>query len=138
MPSLYQRAQGLLVSLDDEEIFSYTVPSKVQGYLAAGRPIIAAINGEAANIIQDSGAGLICMAEDTSALADNIRKLYHLTPEQRTEMGAQGYKYFNEHFEMESQIRRLVEILHHAGQRHVPLFFRPYGAWNIRNPQKPA
>jgi glycosyltransferase involved in cell wall biosynthesis len=112
MPSLYQHAQGLLVTLDDEEIFSYTVPSKVQGYLAAGRPIIAAINGEAAIIIQESGAGFSCMAEDTSALADNIRKLYHSTPEQRAEMGARGYKYFKEHFEMESQIRRLVEILH--------------------------
>lgn len=111
MPELYRRAQGLLVTLKDHEIFSYTVPSKVQGYLAASRPILAAINGETVKILQDSGAGFACAAEDSQALADNIRKLYHLPLEERTAMGKRGLDYFMQHFEMKSQIGRMVALL---------------------------
>ncbi|MCU7828640.1 MAG: glycosyltransferase family 4 protein [Candidatus Thiodiazotropha sp. (ex Myrtea sp. 'scaly one' KF741663)] len=111
MPQLYQHAEGLLVLLKDEEIFSYTVPSKVQAYLAAAKPILASINGETARIIDEAGAGLTSRAEDASGLADSIRKLYHSTPEERAAMGRRGHEYFVQHFELESQTRRLVEIL---------------------------
>ncbi|MCU7806360.1 MAG: glycosyltransferase family 4 protein [Candidatus Thiodiazotropha sp. (ex Semelilucina semeliformis)] len=111
MPPLYHYAEGLLVLLKDEEIFSYTVPSKVQAYLAAAKPILASINGETARIIDEAGAGLTSRAEDASGLANSIRKLYHSTPEERTAMGRRGHEYFLQHFEMVNQTRRLVEIL---------------------------
>jgi glycosyltransferase involved in cell wall biosynthesis len=111
MPALYQLSAGLLVTLKDQEIFAYTIPSKVQGYMAAGRPIIAAINGEAVTILQESGAGFAGPAEDSEALAGNIRKLYHLPPESRIAMGERGFAYFKQHFEMDSQIDRLIQLL---------------------------
>lgn len=111
MPQLYQHAEGLLVLLKDDEIFSYTVPSKVQAYLAAAKPILASISGETARIIDEAGAGLTSRAEDASGLADSIRKLYHSTPEERAAIGSRGYEYFMQRFEMVAQARRLVEIL---------------------------
>lgn len=51
MTAIYATASALLVSLRDEPIFALTVPSKVQGYLAASKPIIASLNGEGARII---------------------------------------------------------------------------------------
>ncbi|MCU7842294.1 MAG: glycosyltransferase family 4 protein [Candidatus Thiodiazotropha sp. (ex Monitilora ramsayi)] len=111
MPELYRHAQGLLVTLKDEEIFNFTVPSKFQAYLAAAKPIIASINGETARILRESGAGYACRAEDAAALADCIRKLYHSSQEERQAMGQRGLEYFEQHFEMETQVDQLVKTL---------------------------
>src|SRR5690606_14993966 len=101
----------LLVTLKDEEIFAYTVPAKVQAYLAAGRPIVAALNGEGARIVREAGAGLTCEAEDAAKLAACVRKLYGMSAEERRKLGEAGRRYFLENFEMSRQARRLVAIL---------------------------
>ena len=111
MPELYDLADGLLVTLRDEEVFTHTVPSKVQGYLASGRPVLAAINGETARIIEEAGAGFCAEAENAEALAHIIRKLYHLPSDERIAMGERGRDYFQQHFEIEAQINRLVDLL---------------------------
>jgi glycosyltransferase involved in cell wall biosynthesis len=111
MPEIYRHAACLVVTLKDEEIFSYTVPAKVQAYLAAGRPIIAALNGEGARIVAEAGAGLTCAAEDSRALAQCVRLLHQMTEQERARLGESGRRYFLEHFEMRRQTRRLVEIL---------------------------
>ena len=111
MPEIYRRADGLIVSLKNQEIFAYTIPSKVQAYLAAGKPIIAALNGEGARVVSDAGAGLVCPAEDAAGLAQRIRTLYAMPESERASMGAAGYAYFLEHFEMGRQTERLLELL---------------------------
>nr|WP_276559052.1 glycosyltransferase family 4 protein [Fluoribacter dumoffii] len=111
MPEIFSLATGLLVTLKDEEIFSYTIPSKIQAYLAAGRPILAALNGEGARIVLEAGAGLVSPAEDSAALAKNMEQLYHMTPSEREKLGKAGRSYFLEHFEMKKQSQRLIEIL---------------------------
>ena len=111
MPGIYSRAGGLIVTLKDQEIFAYTVPSKVQAYLAAGKPIIAALNGEGARVVTEAGVGLVCPAEDAAGLARCIRALYAMPEDERIRMGKAGYAYFLEHFEMTRQTERLLEIL---------------------------
>lgn len=111
MPQIYDGAAALVVTLKDEEIFSYTVPSKVQAYLAAGKPIVAALNGEGARVVTEAGAGLTCAAEDSASLVRCIRDLYAMPKAQREQFGANGRAYFLEHFEMSRQAKRLVEIL---------------------------
>jgi glycosyltransferase involved in cell wall biosynthesis len=110
MPKIYRRAAGLVVTLKDEEIFSYTIPSKVQAYLAAGKPIIAALNGEGARIVREASAGFTCPAEDAKALTQAVRNLYGMTESERDRIGDAGRTYFLEHFEMNRQAQRLVEV----------------------------
>lgn len=112
MPHFFSRAAGLLVTLKQNEAFSYTIPSKVQAYLAAGRPIIAALDGEGARIVQEAGAGLTSPAQDAEGMANSIEQLFRMTPEQRESLGQSGRTYYLEHFEMERQGQRLVELLH--------------------------
>ena len=57
MPGFMQKASSLLVTLADQPIFTATVPNKVQAYIAAGRPIIACLNGEGARLVVDAKAG---------------------------------------------------------------------------------
>lgn len=111
MSQIYKRAAALLVSLKAEEIFSYTVPAKVQAYMAAGRPIIAALNGEGARIVNEAKAGLTCPAEDPESLAARIRDLYAMSEGTRNGMGAAGRSYFFKHYDMDNQARNLIEIL---------------------------
>lgn len=67
MPGILAQASALLVSLARSPIMSQTVPSKMQAYLAAGKPIIASLDGEGARVLEASGAGLACPAEDAAA-----------------------------------------------------------------------
>ncbi|MNH27241.1 putative glycosyl transferase [compost metagenome] len=111
MPHFFSRAEGLLVTLKQDEAFSYTIPSKVQAYLAAGRPIIAALDGEGARVIQEAGAGLTTAAQDAEGMASCIEQLLRMTSDERESLGKAGRAYYLEHFEMERQSQRLVEIL---------------------------
>lgn len=111
MPHLFARAQALLVTLKNEEPFDHTVPSKVQAYLASGRPIVAALNGEGARVIEDANAGLTCSAEDAEGLASCIERLYRMPLEDRDRFGRSGRAYFAENFDMKKQAERLVDIL---------------------------
>lgn len=113
MPQIFARADALLVSLRDETTFSQTIPSKVQAYLAAGRPIIASLRGEGAQVVMEAGAGKVCEPDDPDALAALICAMKNLPEDERQAMGRAGRAFFYEHFEMNRQVTRLVEILEH-------------------------
>jgi len=107
MPRFFAISNALLVTLKKEPIFSLTIPSKVQSYLACARPIIAALDGEGARVVEDAGAGVTCPAENPQALAKAVLKLYNISEADRKEMGKKGRSYFEKHFEREMLIDRL-------------------------------
>lgn len=111
MPFIFSKSKALLVTLKRDEIFTYTVPCKIQAYMAAGKPIIAAIDGEGAKVVDDAQAGFTSASEEADALANNIKKMYHLPHSLREQLGQSGRAYFLKHFEMEHQTQRLIDIL---------------------------
>ena len=111
MPGFMQKASVLLVTLADQPIFAATVPNKVQAYMAAGRPIIACLNGEGARLVVEAGAGLATPAEDAGALADTILRLYRLSPGKLNKMGGNGRRYYQEHFDHDRLIDQLIVLL---------------------------
>ncbi len=108
MPGFMQKASSLLVTLADQPIFTATVPNKVQAYMAAGRPIIACLNGEGARLVVDAKAGLATPAEDAVALADTILHLYRLSSDERKVMGDNGRKYYHENFDHNHLVSQLI------------------------------
>ena len=106
MPRYFSLSDALLVTLRKEPIFALTIPSKVQSYLACGKPIIAALDGEGARVVEDAGAGVICPTEDPKALADAILKLYNMPAKDREEMGRNGRRYYEKKFEREMLLDR--------------------------------
>jgi len=108
MPGILGQASALLVSLARSPILAQTVPSKVQAYLAAGRPVIASLDGEGAQIVTEAGCGVTCPAEDASALADAIRSLAAQPPDTLREMGASGQRYYRENFDPRTLTAQLV------------------------------
>lgn len=116
MPGFMQKASVLLVTLADQSIFAATVPNKVQAYLAAGRPIIACLNGEGARLVVEAKAGLATPAEDAPALADTILHLYRLPPSEREKMGENGRRYYQEHFDHDHLVDQLIGYLQAVSQ----------------------
>ena len=111
MPRYFALADVLLVTLKNEEIFKLTVPSKVQSYLASGKPVIAALAGEGARVIEESGAGITCQPADPDALAQSVLKVYHIQDSERREMGLKGRKYFENNFERGKLLDQLDRII---------------------------
>jgi glycosyltransferase involved in cell wall biosynthesis len=108
MPCFMQKASALLVTLADQPIFALTVPNKVQAYMAAGRPIIACLNGEGARLIIEAGAGLATPAEEAQSLADAILCLYGLPLSELQKMGDNGRRYYQEHFDHHHLVDQLI------------------------------
>jgi len=108
MPTLIACADTLLVTLKKEPIFALTIPSKIQAYLACGRPVIAAIDGEGARIIDEAGAGVTAPGENPEALARAVVQMYETPGEVREEMGARGRAYYDANFDRNVLLDKLV------------------------------
>ncbi len=111
MPAVCSSASVLLVSLKNEPSLSATIPSKLQSYLSAGKPIIASLNGEAARLVTDAQAGIACPAESHEALAQAILKLYEMSPDERDRLGINARRYFKTHFHAAERVSELVDHL---------------------------
>lgn len=107
MPLYFSFADVMLVTLKKEYIFSLTIPAKVQSYLACARPIIAALDGEGARVVEEAGAGLTCPAGDPESLAKTVLKAYNMTADDREKMALQGRVYFEKNFESRMLLDRL-------------------------------
>ena len=110
MSDFFACADALLVSLKDTEIFSLTIPGKLQSYLACGKPIIASLNGIGAKIIVESKSGFVSKSEDSKALAESIIKFSNLNNSERIQYGANARDYFEKEFERISLLKRLIDI----------------------------
>ena len=114
MPRYFALADVMLVTLRREAIFALTIPAKVQSYLACSKPLIAALDGEGANIVREAQAGLTPPAEDPRALADAVLTMYRMSDAERREMGLRGRRYFEAHFERSMLLRRLDDWMKEA------------------------
>ena len=97
VPALLAAADICLVPLRDVPLFSTFIPSKMFECLAAGKPVVGAVIGEAAQILREAGAWVVPPA-DSGALADAIRTLA-ADPPRRQAMGQQGRCYVEKYFD---------------------------------------
>lgn len=110
MPDFFACADCLLVSLKRDYIFSLTIPSKIQSYLACGKPIVASLDGEGGRIIEEAKAGAVADAENPELLAAKIFELSKLDVEELEAMGRNSRDYFEKNFERELLVSRLEAI----------------------------
>lgn len=111
MPKYFSCADALVVSLKKDPIFALTIPSKIQSYLACGKPIITSLDGEGSKIIEEANAGFTSPSEDCEGLVANIKKFLTLSNEEQKTLGQNGRAYFNIEFEREILVDRLEKIL---------------------------
>ena len=112
MPRYFAAADVLLLTLKDDPAFSRVIPSKLQSYLACGKPVLGALDGDGASVIRQADAGLVVPAEDADGLAAAARRLLHSSPLERARWGRNGFDHFQKHFERNRLLERLEQILH--------------------------
>lgn len=108
MPKYYAMADAMLVTMQKDPVISLTLPGKVQTYMAAGKPVIGAIDGETPLVISAAQCGICGGAEDAKALAENVRTFINMDKEQ---LGKNAWEYYEAHFGKQMFMDRLENIL---------------------------
>ena len=111
MPHYFAAADALLLTLKRDPAFARVIPSKLQSYLACGRPVLGALDGDGANVIQQADAGLVVPSEDAEGLAAAARRMLHSSQLERERWGRNGFDYYQKHFERDRLLERLEQIL---------------------------
>jgi glycosyltransferase involved in cell wall biosynthesis len=109
MPQFYRMADAMLITLKDNKTLSYTLPGKIQSYMAARKPIIGAINGETRRIIETAECGLCCDAEDYKGLALIILKFCY--SRNINKMAANSQKFYFDNYDKENFMTSLENTL---------------------------
>lgn len=107
MPAYFALADALLVTLRPDPILNTTIPGKIQSYLACGRPILGALDGEGATIILESQSGYSVPAGDAEALSEAAIRMSVLTESERQTLGQNALQYYQEWFDG----NKLVKVL---------------------------
>lgn len=106
MPDLVAACDLYLISLRDVPLFADTVPSKLYEAMASGKPLVAAVRGETASLIQESGGGLVVPPEDPAAMAEAMGRILGNRREALA-MGEAGRRFVSEHFERDRIVARM-------------------------------
>ncbi len=108
-------ADACLAILKPIEEYKTTYPNKVFDYMAAGRPVVLAIDGVIREVIEAAGCGVFAQPGNPPALAQAIRSLA-ADKEKSRRMGLAGRKYLVEHFSREKIAQRLTAVLERMNQ----------------------
>ena len=109
MPAYYAASDAMLVTFAKSPMGVYTLPRKVQSYLAAGKPVLAALDGETKRVIQEAHCGMCCGFEDAEGLASIVRSFARNADAK--ELGANARAYYEAHFSKETFFKRLEQAL---------------------------
>lgn len=109
MPKYYAMADAMLITMFDNEMISKTLPGKVQTYMAAGKPIIGAINGETKRVIEEAKCGICGPAEGAEIFSENI--LNFIESNKRKEMASTARDFYEKNFTKELFMKCLADQL---------------------------
>ena len=123
MIGIFARADALVMHLADEPLFAITIPSKTQFYLAMGRPIVAGISGDAARLLDRSGAALVVHPGDPGALARALCTMAEMPAAERHVLGVSGRHFYLDHLSFDRGVEQTLQVLEdaHANRASVGL-----------------
>ena len=105
-----QAADALLVHLRKDPLFEITIPSKTQAYMAAGKPLLMAVDGDAADLVRQSGGGVVAESENAAALAEAADALANTAPQALAAMGKHAQQFYAQHLALAVGVGRFGEL----------------------------
>jgi glycosyltransferase involved in cell wall biosynthesis len=106
---IFSASDFSLVCLQKNDIFSMTIPAKLQSSMACGKPILLSASGEAQDIVKQANCGFVSNAGDYERLVQNIKKIEKLDKSKIDRLGENSRRYFEDNFEKE----KLLEVMDH-------------------------
>lgn len=111
IPHYLAGADALLIHLRHDELGATGIPQKTQAALAAGKPIVMAVRGDAADLVRAAGAGLLCEPEDPQSIARACLEIAALPGFQRASMGQSGRAFYKRLLAFKVGCARVAKIL---------------------------
>ena len=103
-------ADALLVHLKKDDLFKITIPSKTQAYMASGRPLLMAVDGDAAELVTKSGSGVVAYSGDANSISEAAIALFSATDDERRVMSENGLSYYNENLSLQCGVEKFALI----------------------------
>ena len=100
----------LLVHLKDEPLFRITIPSKIIGYLFAGKPILLGLKGDAEQIVKEANAGFVFEPDNIVDLKEKILHLKGIDKSKLEQFGKNAQEYYSEHFTIDKNTKKYIEL----------------------------
>ena len=95
-----QAADALLVHLRKDPLFEITIPSKTQAYMFVGKPLLMAVNGDAADLVRQSGCGVVAESESPQALVQAAQTLANSDTDSLAAMSYQAKEFYQQHLSL--------------------------------------
>ena len=111
MPWFFKQADVMLVTLSDDPLFRLYAPAKISSYMAAGKPIVAVLNGEGAAVIRDADCGWTLAAGDAEGFARLAVELSQMDKAVLEEKGRNALNYYNAHYVKKKCLSRLDDLM---------------------------
>ena len=111
MPWFFAQADIMLVTLSDDPLFRLYAPAKISSYMAAGKPIVAVLNGEGAEVIRDADCGWTLPAGEAEGFARLAVELSQMDRSALEAKGRNAARYYEQHFVKEKCLRKLDELM---------------------------
>ena len=111
MPWFFNQADVMLVTLSDDPLFKLYAPAKISSYMSAGKPIVAVLNGEGAEVIKDADCGWTLPAGDAEGFARLAIELSQKDASELTLKGENAAKYYNEHYVKAKCLKKLDDLM---------------------------
>ena len=108
-------ANALLVHLRKDPLFEITIPSKTQAYMAVGKSVLMAVDGDAADLVRQSSSGVVAESESPQALAEAAERMASLNAEELVAMGQRARAYYQQHLALQVGVKRFGEVFRRLG-----------------------
>lgn len=109
-------ADALLVHLRKDPLFEITIPSKTQAYMAVGKPVLMAVDGDAADLVRQSSSGVVAESENPEALADAAESMASLNVDELASMGQRAQAYYRQHLALQVGVGRFGAVFRCLGK----------------------
>lgn len=103
-------ADVLLVHLKESPLFRITIPSKLQAYMAIGKPILVGVRGDAERLVIESGAGRCCTPGNPSSIAEAALGLYLMNKDDLKRMGKRGKEYYLKNMNVDVGVEKFESL----------------------------
>jgi glycosyltransferase involved in cell wall biosynthesis len=110
IPALISTSDACLVLLKKTDVFKTVIPTKMLEFMSCARPVILGVDGQARQILEEAGAGIVIEPENAEALVSAIQQL-SANPELGTVLGQKGREYILRSFSRAHTAEKYIEVL---------------------------
>jgi len=114
MGEVFAQADALLVHLKNDPLYRITIPSKTQAYLYIGKPIVMAVEGDAAALVHQAEAGVFCKSECPHNMLDAVKSLYEKSETERRRLGEAGHSFYMKNISFNTGVEKFEKLFHNV------------------------